>query len=455
MQRFVLFTIAVVMAAPYLAKTGVLPRPVKFLPELVSAIAILYVIVAGVGQRFRFVPIQYWFVFGLITIWIICGIVANSLGPGPIVTGVRTYLRAVPFFFLPAVFNFQDDQIRQQLRWLLGFGLLQVPFAIFQRYAVLARKGVTGDTVIGTTTASSTLSIFQISVVCILVGFLLKGRISKPLFVLLFIVLLIPTMINETKATLAFVPIALLVAFVVGSPPRKRLQVVFVTISLTATFIAAFIPIYDAMNVYSDRKSITSFFTEEGRLEQALSKDAQVGTTEYKSLGRGDALMVPLRYVAQDPVHFVFGLGIGNVSESALGTQFTGEYHAKFQRFTFTATAVFMLELGVLGTALIFVVYWMVFRDVLVVVRSANDIKNAIAIGWAGITAMLVLASFYKAIHMQEPLTYFYYYFSGLIATWRLREAHSSARTAPARSSSAPRTDANKSMAPPIAHRRH
>ena len=123
MHGVVLASMATVMLAAYLVKLGVLPALAKFLPELFSAIVAIYVIVAGVGQRFRFVPSKYWVMFGVLGLWLVCGILANGVGTGPIVAGIRTYLRPLPFFLLPAVVNFQDLQIRQQLKLLLGLAL--------------------------------------------------------------------------------------------------------------------------------------------------------------------------------------------------------------------------------------------------------------------------------------------------------------------------------------------
>ena len=423
MQRFVLIAIPILVVSPFLVSLSLLPEPAKLLPEVLSLIAALCVIVAGVDQRFRFVPVKYWLVFGLMAIWIVCGVLANAVGTGPIVAGARTYLRALPFFFLPAVFNFQDVQIRHQVKLILALSLMQVPLAIAQRYIILSERRYTGDPVFGTLMLSSNLSIYLICVVCVLVGMFIRGRISKPIFIMLFMVLLVPTMINETKATLLLVPLGVLAAFVIGSPPRKRLGVVIVSISLIVSFIAIFIPVYDAMNVYAKhRPPIASLYTEEGRLEELLNKDVELGTTEHP--GRFDAVIVPLRYVLRDPVHVVFGLGIGNVSESALGKQFTGEYFQKFVEFSYTSTAVFLLELGVGGAALIFLVYWLIFRDALAVARIDNKgLRGAIAVGWCGVTAVMALASFYKSPHNSEALAYLYWYFSGLVATWRVRMA--------------------------------
>jgi hypothetical protein len=86
------------------------------------------------------------------------------------------------------------------------------------------------------------------------------------------------------------------------------------------------------------------------------------------------------------------------------------------------------LETGVFGTALVFALYWLIFRDSVVVARSDDSLTGWIAIGWAGVTVLMVVATPYKAMHIYESLSYLFWYFSGLIAARRMRLAHA-ART--------------------------
>ena len=88
MQRFVLIAIPILVLTSFLVSLSLLPQLAKFLPEVISVIAV-YLVVAGVGQRFRFVPFKYWLVFGLMAVWIVSGVLANAVGTGPIVAGAR------------------------------------------------------------------------------------------------------------------------------------------------------------------------------------------------------------------------------------------------------------------------------------------------------------------------------------------------------------------------------
>jgi hypothetical protein len=71
----------------------------------------------------------------------------------------------------------------------------------------------------------------------------------------------------------------------------------------------------------------------------------------------------------------------------------------------------------------VFVLYWLIFRDSVTVARADDTLTGWIAIGWTGVTALMVVATPYKAMHVYESLSYLFWYFSGLIAARRMRLA--------------------------------
>lgn len=418
--------LAVIIAASLidqLTAHHVLPKPLAFLPEALSGIAILYVVAIGARQRFQYVRAQYWLVFGAMAAVMVCGAIANSVVPGPLVAGMRYYLRAIPFFFLPAVYEFKDWQIRQQLRLLLLVGVLQLPVAIYQRMIVMRQFRFSGDSVVGTLVDSSVLSIYLICAVCILTALFLRQRVSKVTYFALFFYLLAATTINETKGTLILLPIGLLTVVLVGAPAAKRLRIFALTVALFIGFLAGFIPIYD----YLERNNpyyigIEQFFTNEKKVDQYLDTHSGVGT--HTQAGRIDAIVVPLSRLSRDPVQLAFGLGIGNASHSSLGPQFIGEYYPLYAGFLVSSFSIFILEIGTLGTALVFVLYWMIFRDSTALARTEDSLTGWIAIGWSGIVALVVVATPYKNMHIYVSLSYLFWYFSGIIAARRMRLAY-------------------------------
>jgi hypothetical protein len=423
MHYLVLLLILAITFGDQLTTSHILPKPVSFLPDLLSALALLYVIAVGARQRFQYVRSAYWLVFAVVTVVIVCGAFANNEGPGPLFAGLRYYFRAIPLFLLPAVYDFSQAQIRQQLRLLLFIGFVQLPFAVHQRMIVMDANRFSGDSVVGTLVQSSPMSMYLICAVCVLTGFTLRQRISKTIYFTLFFYLLAATTINETKGTLILLPFALLTSALVGAAPGKRVRIFIVTLALFAGFVAVFAPIYD----YVQRKnpyfvSIEDFFTSKKVMTKYVDTHATVGAV--KLAGRVDSIEVPLQQLSRDPVQLVFGLGIGNASHSSLGPQFIGAYYTLYEGFLVSSLSIFLLEIGLLGVTMVFLLFWLIFRDSLAVAQADRGFMGAIAVGWAGITVLMTIAMPYITSHIYASLSYLFWYMSGLVAAARMRLAY-------------------------------
>jgi hypothetical protein len=414
----------VTLTFPYLAKISWLPGLAPYLFEVLGAFVLVCVVVLGVRDRFQYVRPAYWFVFGSIGVTILCGVLINAVEAGPMFAGMRTYLRAIPLFFLPCVFRFTERQLRTQLRLLLMLCLVQVPIAVAQRLGTIARGGVTGDETSGTLMISSILSIFLICAISVLTAFYRRKHLSTSVFVVLFLLLIFPTTINETKGTLFLLPVALVVTLLVVASRGARLKNALLALGLLAVFGAIFIPIYDHLaQARRYPTTIEGFFTQEGRLEGYLYKDAELGAASGRETGRIDAIVVPLSVLARDPSHLVFGLGIGNASDSALGVQFVGRYFRVFDPFLESSFTRLVLELGLLGAVLVLFLYWQVFADSRIVAANDNNQKGALAAGWTGVTAVIALSTFYTDIISFEALSCLFWLYAGVIAAERMRIA--------------------------------
>jgi hypothetical protein len=417
MQAFTLIVICCVMLNDFLVKLLGLPAILHFLPEAMSAVVVVYVLFAGTRDRFRLVAPKYWFAFGAMAVVIVCGIINNASEVGPLLSGMRFYLRAVPMFFLPAVLPLTENQIKRQLKWLLMLAVVQVPMAVYQQWVIHSAGRFTGDDVRGTMMDSGILSLFLICAVLVLTGLLLRRRIRPLAYWALFFLLLIPTTINETKVTVIFLPVGLLVTLLIAAEPGKKLKYIGMACAALVIAGALFVPIYNftqSHNPYKNEKDITAFFTNEKALGKYMSSGiGGVGTT--KDVRRGDAIVVPFEFLAQDPVRLMFGLGMGAVSPSNFGKNFEGSYYVLFQKFLIISFTFFLLELGVLGVIVIGVLFWMVFSDTLVVAREDDTLIGGLAAGWIGVVVIFAIDVGYTIFHEFTSVTYLYWYFSGLI----------------------------------------
>lgn len=421
MNALVLVIIGTVMLSGWAVNTYDLPRLLKLMPEALSAFALLTVVAYGVRDRFRYVRPAYWFAFAGMALCLACGAVANAVDAGPVVTGLRNYVRALPFFLLPAVYAFSDRQLRTQLLFVLLLCLPQLPLAISQRNEALSWGNTSGDDVVGTLLLSGTLSLFLICVACVLASFYLRKRLPLRWFLPMFILVLLPTAINETKVTVIILPVALLVTFIVGAEPRARLRSLLLGTVMVTVFGAIFVPIYDYYIVQREHGStLAEFFTDPSQVDSYMGTGADIGATK---VGRTDAIVVPLRVSARDPVHFAFGLGMGNATGSPLGTAFAGEHADRLEPFVKSSASLLILEAGVLGMLIALFVNWATFQDARVVALRDRGFAGALAAGWAGAAVTIALGTFYANLIAHEAIAYLFWYFAGVVAAQRMRRS--------------------------------
>jgi hypothetical protein len=422
MQAIVLLIICCVTLNDFLAREFNLPTVVHFLPEVLSGIVLLYVAIVGTRDRFRLVAPKYWFAFGAFAVLILCGVINNRTGTGPMLSGMRFYLRAMPMFFLAAVLPTSEQQLKRQLNLLLALAFLQLPISVYQRWIVLSEGRFTGDSVQGTLMDSGVLSIFLIGVAMVLTGLLLRRRIGKLKYALLIALLLFPSVINETKGTLVLLPVALMVTLIMGGEHGKRLRYAgFATLGLAA-FVAFFIPVYNMMQAhdpYKSEKDITNYFTNEKLLARYMSSNVS-GVGTIKDVRRGDAIAVPLKFLSRDPAQLAFGLGIGSVSPSNVNKKFEGTYFQLFQNFLITSFTYFLLEFGIFGVIMIGVLFLLVFMDTLAVAQVDDSLIGGIAVGWTGVVVLVGVGMVYTILHLFVSVTYLAWYYSGVICARRM-----------------------------------
>jgi hypothetical protein len=205
-----------------------------------------------------------------------------------------------------------------------------------------------------------------------------------------------------------------------ASEPQRRGRKLAGGLALLVVFGAIFVPVYNNLNKgrqYSYQ--LGDYFRKPELVTDYLATGSDVGA--LKEAGRLDAISVPLRHLAEDPVTLAFGYGIGNASESSLGPRFAGKYASSYRGFLQTAFSRFVLEIGVLGCALLFYVYWLIFQDCRAVARGSTTLSGAFAAGWAGVAVLMSVATFYASVEVFPSLGFLFWYFSGLVAAQRMR----------------------------------
>ena len=149
---------------------GALGRYITWFPELLSVLTILIISGRFMLGGVKYVPPKCFFFLALFLLSIMIGVVINLVPAGPLIAGFRAYLKFIPFFILPFVYRFSNEQINGQLKLLLCLLILQAPIALYQRL-VLSKGLLTGDLVKGTLGGSGQLTVVLSCAIAVLMSF--------------------------------------------------------------------------------------------------------------------------------------------------------------------------------------------------------------------------------------------------------------------------------------------
>jgi hypothetical protein len=419
MRILVLAMLVIVLLAEYIQGEFGLPREITWLPEVLSLLAAACVALIGTKSRFKGIDARYIAIFGLLLLHVALGVIANGVSSGVLFAGIRVYLKSLPFFFLPLVVTFKDRDLRLQFWLIAAIAVVQLPIAWQQKNHTQYIGLVTGDYTTGTLVGPAFLSTFLACTASVATAMHLKGRLSMSRLALFLILTLPATMINETKASLVLLPVAILLPALLagpkaGSPSFKRIAL---AVTLVVGFVAAFIPMYDQIMKPRYGYGIVEFFEMEGRISNYLVKDSEIGSEKS---GKVDSLLLPFKAAKGDLAQIFFGLGIGNVTESSLGREFTGKYFYRYGALMGPTASLLLWEIGCLGLLLVGCLYYLIWRDSLVA-RQEESVAGALALGWTGVVCVMFIAMFYKVTIASNALSYLFWFYSGVVAAAALR----------------------------------
>jgi len=414
MNALVILMIVSAFSSGYLAQQlQVIPGYAVLIPELLSGIAVLAVVLRLIGGHTVGLDWRYVAFLALLFFTLAVGFAAQSVTPGVIVSGLRSYVKYVPFFLLAALFSFTDRQIRSQLAVLVAILLFQIPLAVFQRFVQFADRMHTGDPIRGMATSSSALSLLMISAIALLVSLYLRRRIKLSLLLVGIAAFMVPTTLNETKGTAVMLPVALLAPALFMPPGSRTLRRLVPVLVIGCVALSMFAAAYNAMRRYGNAKPIAEFFME-GDVADYVYTGAADGADRY--VGRVDSVVIAARMISTDPFKLAFGFGAGNVSPSSL-PGFGGQYAVYFSSkgVTVTQVANFLWEIGVVGLFAHLLLYWFVFRDARLLARTNGPFAIYGQV-WGSVVILMGIALMYKSVLNMSEIAYLFWYFSGLIA---------------------------------------
>lgn len=436
MNKLVYMLFLSIFFLDYLSEeVGILPRQMTWIPELLSGTVLLISLLHVAKSKVLFVHPKYVLLFFIFCLHLVAGAILNSVDPGTAFAAIRYYFKYTPLFILPFVYEFSDDEIKGQLKFLLTIFLIQFPVTIYQKFFLVLPP----DLVSGTMGVTPVLSFILISGIAVLLAFYLRNKIATKYFLPLVFFLFVPTTINETKATLIYFPVAFLIVIYLSGVWKKNIHKVVGVGLVAVVMFSAFSIIY---NVYFTRVSgdegVINFFTDltnkggagryfyKGNAEdvdvKSLLKDKEtlvgvnsLNTLQRHQLRRVDSIILPFRALSERPSQLLLGLGLGSVQESFID-RFSGKYK-KIRMISPSDTLIVDLvwEIGLIGLGIYLLFSYFIFRDAS---RGAfvDSFQGNFSLGWSAVVILFLVSFPYVSFLSMNAMGFLFFYFSGYVA---------------------------------------
>jgi len=429
--------LACFLASFFAKKLNVVSVYFVLLPELLSGVVLLVVIARLiVGKRFELDGKYLVFVAALL-MTMAMGAAAQSVPAGPLVSGLRAYLPALPLLLLGAVYPFSGRQIRKQIAVLIALLAIQIPIAVYQRFWQFAHKMHTGDVVTGTVTNSGVLSVIMVSGVTLLTVLYLRKRLGLLPYLICTGLMLVPTAVNETKATILMLPVAMFAPIVLMRRSEQPLRRLMPIVAIFALCGAGFVATYNYLIVNRESGTSLEDFWLEGRVQDYMYRGAVEGDPR---VGRIDSMQIAARTISETPLRAAFGLGIGNVSPALL-PGFEGEYAHYYDKYRvwFTQITLLLWNMGFVGVAVYTLLFFAMFKDALALARAGGS-SAAIGQCWGAVVVLVAMCMLYNSVLTMNEVMFPFMFYAGFVArrAHLLRRERRARRRAPARAASTP-----------------
>ena len=333
-------------------------------------------------------------------LFIVLAVVSGFISDGSlaeIAAGAKRYFHFWGVMFLMAVVPFTEKQVRHWLLFILGVGLVQLPFTLYQRVVLV--PGVMGydkpgfvpfDIIVGSFEGSMTgggaSSIMAMIIVMVVFGVFLAWReklLSGFWTLLLSIGLLVPLGLGETKVVMIMMPVVLFAAYfdLVAKRPLAFLGIVVATL----VFGAILGYFYFMVQVSGDIANMSLDENLRDTLEYNL------GNRGYYATGVNRLTAVPYWFESQswnNPVKALFGTGIGSsYGVDGLvpdpGHMFLAHPGMYIDLLT---TSTVLWDFGIVG----FILYFMIFFGAMrCVARSFHEAQTA----WDRVLCRMLMSS--------------------------------------------------------------
>ena len=333
----------------------------------------------------KYIPFFIWVAL-FFALFSVCNAIFQFYSMSQLFGGFKRYFQAFGLMLALATLAITRKEFDSWLKLLLGIAILQLPFALFERFILVPMRGGVDlgggqatDIVAGTMGANlDGGSPNAVMVIFVLIAFAFVfsrwkvGLLEKSQMLLLSFLLLLPLVLGETKVVVIMLPLLALVLLRkdIYAEPSKYLPILFSLLLLTLLFTYVYVHLM-----------LDSTFSE-----------VFTGVLRYniEEVGYGNLLLNRTTAMVfwwdlhgwHDPIYFLFGHGLGGSYGNGLDAGHVAQLYPNYG-INLTAATSILWDLGLVGLALylsIFVFTWFQLSQVWKKTSSAKIKADCISL---------------------------------------------------------------------------
>ncbi len=386
----------------------VLPRQITWITEILCVLLLLRLVAdLSLGQVKLRNTFMTYFVYAWLALALI-GIGVNAVAAPVFLAGLRNYFRFIPLLFVFSLYPFPEVFLKRIIRLVLVVGVIQLPIVVAER---ILFPGDYGDAIVGSfgAGASGVLGLFEVVLLAVILA-LYKSRYYSVKDLMLYgVLVLLPSFITEAKIVFLLIPV--LMALNLFERKSERLGKNVLVAAIGAVIFIGGIHIYNMIYVSHTRSRVQDILLDPERMMDFLGveKASYSGPDE---MPRVTAVNHMFAHISRDPIMTVFGVGVGNASDSLFEVS-KGRYRRLYPQLrddVFAARAGW--EFGCAGLILFGVFFYKLSR-----IRRHMDhgpFYNGLFYGVKGLVFIVVVSIIYTSFLTLAPLAMLFWMLLGM-----------------------------------------
>lgn len=383
------------------ANLNLIPKPSIILPELLTYIYFINILVTNKSKKIFF----YFYAFCFIAVFYSFLSLLYSSSIFNLIVGLRNYFGLVILFYIG--YFYDNNKIHTLLKFFFIIVLLQVPVAIYQFINSLRLIGVYPGTVYDFVSgtigglASNVLTGLLFSVISFLVAFYLRLKNRKYLF--LSLLLLVPSIIGSSKGAILYI-FALSFYFTITS---GRMSKILSSVIVYGIFLSVFILGYDYLYLENSNSS-------EHLIDIDLLVDSELADRGFENrLSRIQSLEKSFQTISENPFTFIFGYGFGSSSKGVLGAD-NGKYYSFWEVRHYYDQLI--RETGIFGVlGFIFTIFTFSIFLIKMYASTSSIHHKALILGAGGIIIVILIGNMHVDLFNRVQFSYPFGFFMGYI----------------------------------------